>query len=338
MNRHTVRDLQFVRLEHEDDETVDQWLDLLAEAAGDVPRAAPPCPADMIGSLRHAPPATALDDWVVRCDGRVVGALRLALPEGAPTARVDQLLVRPGMRRRGIGRALLDHALERAAAAGRSALGATVVEPLASGPALDPAPAAFAEAVGATRSPGPHGVHQWLDLRAHDPLAGGVPKTPDGYALVTWGTVTPDAYALQVSKLELSLGDGPEDDAQQEIRTSYARRFETMRIGRGRRAYHTGVVHEASGALAGYTSISKTAGNPQYALQGMTVVHQAHRGHRLGMLLKLANLARVLRHEPAVRLVETANAEDNHAMLAVNSAMGFVPHDRWVFRTRSVGS
>ncbi|MER7045391.1 GNAT family N-acetyltransferase [Streptomyces jumonjinensis] len=332
----TPSDLEFVPLAADDDETVGQWLSLLADAAESGPRAAPPCTADMTGSLRFAPPATALDDWVVRSGGRVVGALRLALPDGAPSARVDQLLVHPGLHRRGIGRALHDHALRRAREHGRSTLSATVVESLPGGPPQDPGPAAFAAAMGAARSDIPAGVHQWLDLDRHDPLAGGVPATPAGYSLVTWGTVTPDEYAVQVSELELSLGDAPVDRAAQEVRTSYARQFETMRQGRGRRAYHTGVVHDGSGRLAGYTSVSKTTGNPAYALQGMTVVHREHRGHRLGMLLKLANLEYVLRHEPAVRLLDTANAEDNQPMIAVNAAMGFEPYDRWVFWTRSV--
>ncbi|MYV47382.1 GNAT family N-acetyltransferase [Streptomyces sp. SID2888] len=331
-------DLEFVPLDADDDETVGQWLDLVAESATAGPRCAPPCNVDLVGSLRFAPPATTLDDWAVRSMGRVVGALRLALPDGAPTARVDQLLVHPGLRRRGIGRLLHGQALQLARKHGRSVLTATVVESLPSGPPQDPGAVAFAAVTGATRSDVPSGVHQWLDLNRHDPLSGGIPATPTGYALVTWGTIAPDEYAVPVSRLELSLGDEPEDPAGQEAETraGYARQFETMRVGRGRRAYHTGVVHEASGRLVGYTSVSKTTGNPEYALQGMTVVHREHRGHRLGLLLKLANLEYVLRNEPAVRLLETANAEDNRPMIAVNAAMGFEPYDRWVFWTRSV--
>ncbi|MFB6842363.1 GNAT family N-acetyltransferase [Streptomyces sp. NPDC056361] len=331
-------DLEFVPLDADDDETVGQWLDLTAVATAAGPRSAPPCNVDLVGSLRFAPPATVLDDWVVRAGDRVVGSLRLALPEGAASVRVDQLLVHPGMRRRGIGRALHDHAVSLARKHGRSSLTATVVESLPAGPPQDPAPAAFAAATGAHRSGIPAGVHQWLDLDRHDPLAGGVPATPAGYSLVTWGTVTPDEHAVPVSRLELSLGDAPADPAQEDVRASYARQFETMRVGRGRRAHHTGVVHRATGTLAGYTSVSKTTGNPAYALQGMTVVHRDHRGHRLGLLLKLANLAYVLRHEPGVRLIETANAEDNHPVIALNAAMGFEPYDRWVFWTRDVGS
>ncbi|MGK5642077.1 GNAT family N-acetyltransferase [Streptomyces sp. URMC 126] len=334
----TPRDLEFVPLAADDDATVGQWLALQYAAADTGLLSAPPCSVDLTGSLRFPPPATALDDWAVSDAGRVVGSLRLALPEGAASARVDQLLVHPARRREGIGRALLDHALTLARKHGRTSLTGTSVEGLPSGPPQDTAPAAFAAAVGARRAPVPAGLHQWLDLRRHDPLADGVPAVPPGYELVTWGTITPDAYAVPVSRLELSLGDAPADPAAADVRTSYARQFETMRVGRGRRAYHTGVVHRESGTLVGYTSVSKTTGNPEYALQGMTVVDRGHRGHRLGLLLKLANLAYVLRHEPAVRLVETANAEDNHPMIALNAALGFEPYDRWVSWTCEAGS
>ncbi|MEW2165517.1 GNAT family N-acetyltransferase [Streptomyces sp. NPDC007084] len=343
----STRGMRFSPLAADDETTVRQWLTLLEDAAGDVPGAAPPCAADMTGSLRFPPPATKLEDWVVRHEGqgdRVVGALRLALPDGADLARVDQLLVHPELRRRGIGRALYGRAGELAAGHGRSVLSGTVVEPLPGGPGRDPAPADFAAAVGARRAAAPAGVHQWLDLGAHDPLASGVPDTPPGYTLVTWGTITPDEYAVRVSVLEQSLGDESSENEsgdlgeEQEIGTSYAREFETMRVGRGRKAYHTGVLHEESGRLAGYTSVSKTTGNPAYALQGMTVVHRAHRGHRLGRLLKLANLEYVLRHEPAVRLIETTNAEDNTPMIGVNASLGFTPTDRWTTWTGLVGS
>lgn len=324
------------RLDPSDGRLVIEWLTLSAEAAdadasvpGTVP-AAPPCPTDLIGSLRFAPPDTELDDWVVRHRGRVVGALRLALPASAPVARVDQLLVHPSLRRRGIGRLLHDRALERARRHGRTVLTTTIPAALPDGPAAPEAPAAFAAALGAAPAPGGAGMHQWLDLARHDPLADGVPGLPAGYRLVSWGTVTPDEYAVAVSWLEHSLGGDDAEEPDVDIATSYARRFERMRIGRGRRAYHTGVLHEEDERLVGYTSISKTTGNPEHALQGMTVVHTAHRRHGLGRIIKLANLAQALRHEPRLRLVETANAEDNTAMLAVNAAMGFRPHARWV--------
>ena len=48
-----------------------------------------------------------------------------------------------------------------------------------------------------------------------------------------------------------------------------------------------------------------------------------HRGHRLGMLVKAANLVQLLRSPRDATAVTTFNAEDNRPMLDVNEALGF---------------
>ena len=50
-----------------------------------------------------------------------------------------------------------------------------------------------------------------------------------------------------------------------------------------------------------------------------------HRGHRLGMLLKIANLQLLQEAAPGHPSVLTWNAEENRPMLGVNEAVGFVP-------------
>ncbi|MFF6936949.1 GNAT family N-acetyltransferase [Streptomyces sp. NPDC008312] len=330
----TAADLRFVPLDAGDPATLDAWLRLTLDSAEDVPlSAAPPCAADLTGSVRFAPPGTALAGELALLGGQAVGALRLVFPDGAPVAVVDQLLTAPKERRQGIGTALFRRARALAAEHGRTRLVFDVVQALPGGPARDEGPAAFATALGASPAGSHEGVHQWLDLGAHDPLADGAPAVPAGYRLQRWGTITPDAFAIAVSELERSLGESPPEtwgEGPGAIATSHVRRFERMRVGRGRRAYHVGAVHEETGRLAGFTSASKTNGNPEHLLQGMTVVAAAHRGHGLGLVLKLANLAHVREYEPRVRLIETANADSNRPMIALNEAMGFVPQERFV--------
>jgi hypothetical protein len=55
----------------------------------------------------------------------------------------------------------------------------------------------------------------------------------------------------------------------------------------------------------------------------------AHRGHRLGMRVKLANLEFLRRSRPKVSLINTWNAAINDHMVSINEAIGFRAVDRW---------
>jgi hypothetical protein len=51
----------------------------------------------------------------------------------------------------------------------------------------------------------------------------------------------------------------------------------------------------------------------------------AHRGHRLGLLVKLAMLDFIAEQEPQVTVIDTWNATSNAPMIAVNDALGCTP-------------
>lgn len=82
--------------------------------------------------------------------------------------------------------------------------------------------------------------------------------------------------------------------------------------------------HVPSGHLVGFTVLSVPAQTHRAVDQYATLVLREHRGHRLGMLLKLANLAHLERVAPGHPSVITFNAEENRHMLGVNEAVGFV--------------
>ena len=50
-----------------------------------------------------------------------------------------------------------------------------------------------------------------------------------------------------------------------------------------------------------------------------------HRGHRLGMRMKLANLVALDDADPTRERIYTWNADENEHMLAINVALGFRP-------------
>jgi ribosomal protein S18 acetylase RimI-like enzyme len=76
--------------------------------------------------------------YVAEEDGRVVGMVTLCVFSTltGPKAYLDHLVVDPGHRRRGIGRALTLHAIERAAAAGAARIDLTAAEAKDAGRAL----------------------------------------------------------------------------------------------------------------------------------------------------------------------------------------------------------
>ena len=84
------------------------------------------------------------------------------------------------------------------------------------------------------------------------------------------------------------------------------------------------VEHVPTGALAGFSELSVPAPGGRSVEQHDTLVLSEHRGKRLGMLLKAANLIRLQKVAPGHPSVITFNAEENRHMLDVNEAVGFV--------------
>ncbi len=81
--------------------------------------------------------------------------------------------------------------------------------------------------------------------------------------------------------------------------------------------------HVPSGRAVAMTEILVCDDEPQQSWQLITVVHPEHRGHRLGLAVKLANLEFLSRHSPGIGFVVTGNAAVNAPMIAVNDMMGF---------------
>jgi GNAT superfamily N-acetyltransferase len=81
--------------------------------------------------------------------------------------------------------------------------------------------------------------------------------------------------------------------------------------------------HVPTGALAAFTTLAVPEPDVDFGFQDDTLVLPEHRGHRLGMLVKAANLVHLIQLRPRVRRIHTINAEENRYMLAINVALGF---------------
>jgi hypothetical protein len=73
------------------------------------------------------------------------------------------------------------------------------------------------------------------------------------------------------------------------------------------------------------TEVAVDPEDPGWAHQVITAVTREHRGHRLGLLLKLAMMELLATTEPQLERMETSNAASNKHMVAVNDALGYIP-------------
>lgn len=251
--------------------------------------------------------------WVARDDdGAPAGWYRLELParDNKHLASLD-LMVHPARRRRGVGSRLLAHAAGRAARDGRTLL---------SGLATVDAPGeAFVKALGATQ--GITMIRRVRDLT--EPVDVAVIAGTAGYSLVSWTGCTPAEHLADVAALIAALEDAPRDENAEPERWDDERVLATdQRLARqGLRPYSVASRHDASGRLAGLTQVGVDS---TWAFQEVTAVADPHRGHRLGLRLKLAMQDVLRTAEPELRYIVSWNAEGNDHMVAINEALGYV--------------
>jgi len=276
-------------------------------------------------------PAHARERYVALLDGTVAGFLGLLLPLADNVETVDlEVLTHPEHRRHGVGRALLDHAVERARALGRKHLTGSTVD-------HTPAGGAFAVAMGA--KVGLVETRSRLDLPPADQdrldaLLAEAWQHAGGYRIEQWSGVSAEKYLVDLAYLEgRYVLDAPMGDLAAEPEKFDAERFlaaEQHRVAIGRTPIQTGAVHEASGRMIALTFIAGSDDTPSQAWQNLTLVHPEHRGHRLGLIVKLENLRYIRQLRPELTGIDTINAAENERMLAINAAMGFRPADSWI--------
>ncbi|MEH0934276.1 GNAT family N-acetyltransferase [Micromonospora psammae] len=308
-----------------------------AVSAAEVPDYPPFC-RRRFDALFHTPMPGTVTRWALaRLDGVPAGYLAVDLPQldNTDNATAD-LVVHPELRRRGVGRALHEYGVRLLREHGRKRVLAMAVAALPDGPARSAAGGAFAAAVGA--QPALAEVRRRLDVAGvdHDALAAVLAEARSraaGYRSVRWQGATPPEYVADVAYLDGRLmTDAPLGDVEWEperVDAERVRGTERALEARGRRRYHLGVRHEASGRLVAWTLLDVGPSADWHAFQQITIVDPAHRGHRLGLLAKVENLSHLIAHEPAVRVVDTFNAAANSHMIAINERLGFRPVDAW---------
>ena len=123
-----------------------------------------------------------------------------------------------------------------------------------------------------------------------------------------------------------AINDAPTDGLEIEDEVFSAERvrnYETAQLGQGQRLHRVVARHRETGELAGHTVVAVSGERPENAEQHDTAVVQAHRGHRLGLLLKADMLDWLAVTQPQVTSIETWNAESNDQMIGVNEVLGY---------------
>jgi GNAT superfamily N-acetyltransferase len=264
--------------------------------------------------------------WLATDDaGKPVGGYLLELPDAENTSMAFFIMiVAPAARRAGVGRALLAHCADQARRAGRSRLAAN---------AVDGSPgAAFAAAVGARAGIAEVRRILTVDAEVRGRLAA-LRATADqrsaGYSLLSWRQPAPAEQLDQLARIHGAMADAPRDAGVEPHVWDAARiRYSEQTMAEhGLTCYAVAARHDATGELVALTEMLVEPDTPDWAFQQITAVLQAHRGHRLGLLVKVAMLELLLSEEPAVRYIQTGNAGSNAHMIAINEQLGFAVAD-----------
>ena len=280
---------------------------------------------------------------VVRIDGRILGRGFFGWPteDGAKSATVyGEILTR--FRNQGLGTALFDH-LEGLASETGYGIAQTYAthSPLDGGERL-PSPTGFGDL--AARDPGvrfmtrrgyqleqvnrvsavtlPIDPERLAALRRTSQEAAG-----KDYRIVAWPGATPPEWredlALLHNRMSVDIPQGDLDVTEETWDETRVIANDARMEAGGRELLTVAAEHVPTGRLAGFSVLWLPADRSRPVGQEDTLVLSEHRGHRLGMLMKIANLQELIRVSPETTMVFTGNAEENRHMLNVNEAVGF---------------
>ena len=268
-------------------------------------------------------------------DGEVVCIAQVILPLKDNLDHVDfHVHTHPDQVRRGYATQMLHHVEALANERGRPNLVAMVDHDYDLGPTGAGEPGVeFLEAHGFSNSLGEvqSSCPLPVPVDALDALAAEAAAHHEDYRLRSFVDRCPDdilvPYGRLMGMLVTEAPMGTLEFEQEVYDEERIRSQEAMMAEAGRTGYFT-VAQDASGEVVAYTQIAVPRYDPGRAFQWGTLVHPAHRGHRLGLAVKVRNLALLQENEDDLNAVVTWNAEVNDHMIAVNRRLGFAPTAR----------
>lgn len=244
---------------------------------------------------------------------------------------IAEVHVHPEHQRRGVGRALVEHVEGVVRADGRRVLLCEAYSPVGEdGPAL-----LFAKALGFTEAL--EDGMKIVDLVETEPTWDALERElagrTTGYRFVCWEDVVPDehldgycalneAFNLLAPSGELELEREVWDEARVRDNENHDR-------AAGRHTLAVAAI-APDGRVVGLTEIVLNEHARHRGFQSGTLVLPEHRGHALGLAMKLVNHRAAREMFPECRLLVTGNAGVNAAMNAVNDKLGYREVERCV--------
>ena len=317
-------DIRWLNQERPDRSDIDGAVAVLEAArAVDMPHQPSITVADFEADLRYGWDGDPSLIALARDAGdRVVGVLEVRL------AKWDNLhmgyvgvTVDPDVRRQGIGRQLFELGSDRVAAAGRSLV---VMD------SFDvPAAHAFAAAMGHSQASVEMQRRQELRTLDWDRLDHEfrvAERHAADYELIRLFGPTPEHLVSDVVGMSEAINDAPIDDWEVEdevFSPARLRAWETAQTARRHRLYRVVARDRRTGVLAGHTLVGVDMERPWFGFQYDTSVVRAHRGHRLGVYLKIDMLRWLRTAEPQLRVLDTWNFASNDHMVAINELLGY---------------
>ncbi len=256
---------------------------------------------------------------------RMVGAGGLMAPilENTATAWVD-VAVAPDQWRTGVGTAVLAALEEQARALGRSVL---------LGESCAPPDAESAATLFAAH----HGFHPEIEdgMKVVDlvatrgewaAMAADVAAHHVDYRIVTvWAPIPAelvDGYCVLNTAFNAEAPSGEAELENEQWDEARVREREARAAKAGREDVLTFAV-DRDGEVVALTELFINNTMPHRAFQSGTLVLPAHRGHRLGLAVKLANHRALVERFPQVEWMVTGNAGVNAPMNAINDLLGY---------------
>lgn len=320
-----VPPMEIRRLDTTDPDELKQWYDVcVASVRAEQPGFVPKPFEEQVRQVVEPELGAERYDLVAVDGGVVVGAVMVYLPmEDNREIAWFVVDVDPARRRRGIGRALIARAEADVPSDRREFIVPTKV------PAErveDHPYHRFGEAVGyAVSTVSTERVLAWpVDRAVLDQLA----VSPDGYRLESYVDGVPQAYRPSLGVLKGLIDvDAPTGDIEWEASPMSPEHYaEELRrhVASGRRLVES-VALDASGEVVAYSEVVVPSMPERHLTQEGTLVRSDHRGHRLGLAVKIANLQALLELGVANPSIRTGNDDANRHMIAINEQLGFVP-------------